>query len=84
MLNFERVRPYLEVFSPQTNGEISGSIVQNWTQQAVECHMLNSDCSQCSIKKGDYSFACQMPKVVSILKRTHGLPNPEEFDFFTP
>ena len=53
---------------------ISDSITKNWTEQALECYSLNGDCSSCSIMKGHYSFECQMPKVVEILKVTIGLP----------
>ena len=56
-----------EEFEPQNNGEISESITQNWTEQALECYKLGCDCSRCSISKGKYSFVCQMPKVVKIL-----------------
>ena len=56
-----------EEFEPQNNGEISESITQNWTEQALECYKLGCDCSRCSISKGKYSFVCQMPKVMKIL-----------------
>lgn len=56
-----------EEFEPQNNGEISESITQNWTEQALECYKLGCDCSRCSISKGKYSFVCQMPKVIKIL-----------------
>lgn len=61
-------------FYPQNNGEISDSITQNWTEQALECYRLNCDCSQCSISKGQYSFVCQMPKVLDILINIIGKP----------
>ena len=61
-------------FFPQNNGEISESITQNWTDQALECYKLNGDCSSCSISKGQYSFACQMPKVLDILIKLNGKP----------
>lgn len=64
-----------DVFSPQTNGEISESIVQNWTLQAIECYELHSDCSKCSITRGNYSFICQMPKVVKQLLKEYGAPS---------
>lgn len=53
---------------------ISDSITKNWTEQALECYQLNGNCAKCSIIKGHYSFECQMPKVVEILKITAGLP----------
>ena len=63
-----------EVFYPQTNGELSESITQNWTEQALECYRLNGNCASCSIAKGNYSFICQMPKVVDVLKTLYGEP----------
>ena len=61
-------------FTPQHNGDISGSITKNWTEQALECYKLNGDCKNCSIASGHYSFVCQMPKVVEILRITVGEP----------
>ena len=48
--------------------EISTSITKNWTEQAIECYRLNGDCSRCSIKQAHYSFDCQMPRVIEVLK----------------
>lgn len=48
--------------------EISTSITKNWTEQAIECYRLNGNCAECSIRKAHYSFDCQMPRVVEILK----------------
>lgn len=53
---------------------ISDSITKNWTEQALECYRLNGNCAECSITKGHYSFVCQMPKVVEILKVVAGNP----------
>lgn len=64
-----------EEFYPQNNGEISDSITQNWTEQALECYRLGSNCNACSVTKGNYSFVCQMPKVVDVLIKTLGNPN---------
>lgn len=66
-----------EEFFPQNNGEISESITQNWTEQAIECYRLKCDCSSCSISKGNYSFACQMPKVLDVLIKNLGSPEPK-------
>ncbi len=66
------------VFVPQNNGELSDSILQNWTEQAIECYRLCGNCSQCSISKGNYSFVCQMSKVVKKLLNTVGQPSGEE------
>lgn len=54
--------------------EISTSITRNWTEQAIECYKLNGNCAECSIRRAHYSFACQMPKVVEILKIMNGEP----------
>lgn len=53
---------------------ISESITRNWTEQALECYHLNGNCAECSIRKAHYSFDCQMPKVVEILKMVNGTP----------
>ncbi len=63
-----------EVFIPQTNGEVSDSLTQNWTQQACECYFINSNCKKCSIEISKYSFVCQMPKIVEKLLKIHGKP----------
>jgi hypothetical protein len=64
----------MEIFNPQTNGEISDSITQSWTQQALECYSIHCDCSKCSLRNGKYSFVCQMPKVINILVNSIGKP----------
>jgi len=61
-------------FYPQNNGEISDSITQNWTEQALECYKLQCKCSCCSVSKGNYSFICQMPKVIDVLIKSIGNP----------
>ncbi len=53
---------------------ISDSITKNWTEQALECYQLNGNCAECSIKKAHYSFDCQMPKIIEILKTVVGEP----------
>lgn len=65
----------MEVFYPQNNGEISESITQSWTEQALECYSIKCDCTKCSLKNGNYSFKCQMPKVIDILINAIGRPN---------
>lgn len=66
-----------DLYVPQTNGEISPSIMQNWTLQAIECFEINSDCTKCSLRNGNYSFICQMPKIVNALIKTYGPPQKE-------
>ena len=29
------------------NDEMSESITQNWTEQAIECYQINCDCKKC-------------------------------------
>jgi len=53
---------------------ISDSITKNWTEQALECYRLEGNCSECSIRRAHYSFDCQMPKVIEILKAVVGEP----------
>ncbi len=65
-----------DFYSP-ANEEISESITQNWTQQALECYYINSDCKKCSLSGGHYSFICQMPKVIDTLLETVGPPEQE-------
>ncbi len=63
-----------EDFYPQNNGEISDSLTQNWTEQAIECYSIKCDCSKCSLSAGNYSFVCQMPKVIKLLVKLVGQP----------
>lgn len=67
----------VDLYSPG-NEEMSDSITQNWTEQAIECYYLNCDCKKCSISKGNYSFICQMPKVIDALIQTVGEPQEEK------
>lgn len=63
-----------DMFYPQNNGDISSSITQSWTEQALECYSIKCDCAQCSLKNGHYSFKCQMPRVIDILINAIGRP----------
>ena len=63
-----------KLYSAQTKGKMSDSIIQNWTPQAIECYELKQNCKNCSISKGCYSFVCQMPKVIDHLLKTIGEP----------
>ena len=56
------------------NDEMSESITQNWTEQAIECYSIDCDCKKCSLANGHYSFICQMPKVIDTLLNTIGEP----------
>lgn len=70
-----------ELFIPQTNGEVSDSLVQNWTRQAFECYTLKGNCRECSISHANYSFVCQMHKIVPELVKTKGVPDASDFSF---
>ena len=63
-----------DLYIPQTYGECASSIMQNWTQQAIECYEINCDCAKCSLAGGNYSFVCQMPKIVKALLKEYGEP----------
>lgn len=65
---------------PKNRGNISNSITQNWTDQAIMCYLGNQDCENCSIRKNDYSFVCQMPKIIKILLNQLGIPENERID----
>ena len=62
---------------PKNNGEISNSITQNWTNQAILCYTSRCNCTECSITQGNYSFICQMPEVIKILLEHVGPPDQE-------
>lgn len=53
---------------------LSVSISKNWTDQAIRCYKSNQNCAECSINSGNYSFVCQMPKVVKSLLKEIGIP----------
>lgn len=55
--------------------DVSSSITQSWTDQALKCYLSKSDCANCSIPRGQYSFQCQMNKVVPALLNQLGTPD---------
>ena len=59
----------------EERNEVSASISQTWTDQAVKCFKIGANCSQCEIPRGNYSFVCQMNKVVPILLESVGEPD---------
>lgn len=65
----------LDFFSVEEENDISSSITQSWTEQALECYSIGCNCKMCSLKNGNYSFKCQMPRVIDILIKTIGEPN---------
>ena len=54
--------------------DFSSSITKSWTEQALECYSIGCDCKKCSLKNGNYSFKCQMPKVIDTLINIIGKP----------
>lgn len=62
------------------NNEISNSITKNWTDQAIRCYLSNSNCIDCSIAKGNYSFVCQMSSVINILLEQIGPPEKNKIE----
>lgn len=68
------VKPAFDTDNEQE--EVSSSITQTWTDQAIKCHITNADCANCVIPKGGYSFTCQMNKVVPVLLKNLGDPDP--------
>lgn len=66
------------------NDEVSSSITQTWTDQAIKCYLSKADCANCSIPRGNYSFTCQMNKVVPVLLKTLGEPEPNRVKKLLP
>jgi len=64
--------------TPRNNGEISNSITQNWTDQAIRCYKSDCNCTECSIAQGNYSFICQMPRIIEVLLKEIGPPDEEK------
>jgi hypothetical protein len=61
--------------TPAEREEVSHSITQTWTDQAIKCYMTGANCQRCDIPRGAYSFVCQMDKVVPVLLDTLGKPD---------
>jgi hypothetical protein len=64
--------------------DVSASITQTWTDQAIKCYMSQANCATCSIPRGGYSFICQMNKVVPVLLKTLGTPPPRQVEKLRP
>ena len=69
------IDPKIKYLNLKKHDEISNSITKNWTDQALRCYLSNCNCTECSIAKNNYSFACQMPTVIGILLKQIGPPN---------
>lgn len=63
-----------EDYIQKNTTEISSSITQSWTEQALECYSIGCNCDKCSLKSGNYSFKCQMPRVIDLLINIIGKP----------
>jgi hypothetical protein len=63
------------VWTASVDEEVSESITQTWTDQAIKCYVTQADCLNCSIPKGGYSFVCQMSKVIPVLLNNLGKPD---------
>jgi hypothetical protein len=73
-IEFEAVETW-EIAEKETE-DVSRSITQTWTDQAIKCYLTQADCANCSIPRGNYSFDCQMHKVVPVLVEVLGPPDP--------
>ena len=65
----------IDFFPPEEENDLSSSITQSWTEQALECYSIGCNCKMCSLRNGNYSFKCQMPIVIDILIKNLGEPN---------
>lgn len=63
---------------------VSSSITQTWTDQALKCYLIEANCDTCSIPKGNYSFTCQMHKVVPVLLESLGEPEETRIEKLMP
>jgi len=56
-----------DTLSDETVEEVSTSITQTWTDQAIKCFLTGANCSRCIIPRSGYAFQCQMNNVVPVL-----------------
>jgi hypothetical protein len=70
--------------TPEERELVSASISQTWTDQAMRCYMTGAHCTNCDIPQGNYSFACQMDKVVPVLLDSLGQPDPHRLKRIYP
>jgi hypothetical protein len=70
--------------TPEERELVSASISQTWTDQAMRCYMTGAHCATCDIPQGNYSFACQMDKVVPVLMDGLGQPDPHRLKRIYP
>ncbi len=70
--------------SEEEQALVSASVSKTWTDQAMKCYMCAADCANCDIPKGNYSFVCQMAKVVPVLLESLGQPDPHRLKRIFP
>lgn len=63
---------------------VSSSITQTWTDQAIKCYLTEANCAGCTIPRGNYSFTCQMYKVVPVLLENLGEPEKNRMNKLIP
>lgn len=80
----ERTFWNLNTLTTEEKESVSSSITQTWTDQAIKCYLTSADCASCSIPKGNYSFTCQMYKVVPVLLESLGEPEPSRIEKLMP
>jgi hypothetical protein len=85
-LAVKQQHPFWDVnrLNREENESVSHSISQTWTDQAIKCYLTNADCANCVIPRGNYSFTCQMSKVVPVLLESLGTPDPVRVEKVTP
>ncbi len=82
--NLNATKPVQSLVKEASSDEVSSSITQTWTDQAIKCFMTKADCENCVIPKGNYSFDCHMDKVVPQLIKTLGQPDQRRIRKLTP
>jgi hypothetical protein len=73
-----------DFWSQRLDEDVSASITQTWTDQAIKCYLSSANCEGCTIPRGGYSFVCQMDKVVPVLLKTLGSPPARQLEKLRP
>jgi len=73
-----------EFWAQRLDEDVSASITQTWTDQAIKCYLSSANCAGCTIPKGGYSFTCQMDKVVPVLLKNLGTPPSRQLEKLRP
>lgn len=74
----------MQTLTQEEKESVSSSISQTWTDQAIKCYLTKADCANCSIPRGNYSFTCQMAKVVPVLIENLGEPEAARVEKLMP